>query len=75
LKNSYPVLAVRDIVMFPHVVVPLFVGRAQSVKAIEAAMKLDKKVVFLTQKKTIRQPTISKNRFRKKLLKKESPNL
>lgn len=50
MKNNYPVLAVRDIVMFPHVVVPLFVGRAQSVKAIEAAMKLDKKVVFLTQK-------------------------
>ncbi len=50
MKNSYPVLAVRDIVMFPHVVVPLFVGRAQSVKAIEAAMKQDKKVIFLTQK-------------------------
>ncbi len=50
MKNSYPILAVRDIVMFPHVVVPLFVGRARSVKAIEAAMKQDKKVIFLTQK-------------------------
>ncbi len=50
MKSSYPVLAVRDIVMFPHVVVPLFVGRDQSVKAIEAAMRQDKKVVFLTQK-------------------------
>ena len=50
MKSTYPVLAVRDIVMFPHVVVPLFVGRDQSVKAIEAAMEQDKKVVFLTQK-------------------------
>lgn len=50
MKNAYPVLTVKDIVIFPHVVVPLFVGRDRSVKALEAAMKKDKKIIFLTQK-------------------------
>ena len=50
MKNSYPVLTVRDIVIFPHVVVPLFVGRSRSIKALEAAMDQDKKVIFLSQK-------------------------
>ncbi|MDR0555911.1 MAG: endopeptidase La [Holosporaceae bacterium] len=45
-----PVLTVRDIVIFPHVVVPLFVGRSKSVRALEVAMEGDKKVVLLTQK-------------------------
>jgi ATP-dependent Lon protease len=50
LKNSYPVLTVRDIVIFPHVVIPLFVGRSRSIKALEAAMEQDRKIIFLTQK-------------------------
>lgn len=50
MKSSYPVLTVRDIVIFPHVVVPLFVGRSRSIKALEAAMDQDKKVIFLSQK-------------------------
>ena len=50
MESSYPVLTVRDIVIFPHVVIPLFVGRARSIKALEAAMEQDKKVIFLTQK-------------------------
>jgi ATP-dependent Lon protease len=45
-----PVLSVRDIVVFPHVVVPLFVGRSRSVNALEAAMARDKKIILLTQK-------------------------
>ncbi|MDR0968653.1 MAG: endopeptidase La [Holosporaceae bacterium] len=47
---SRPVLSIRDIVVFPHVVVPLFVGRSKSICAIEAAMAKDKKVIMLTQK-------------------------
>lgn len=50
MKNTYPVLTVRDIVIFPHVVVPLFVGRPRSIRALEAAMKEDKKIIFLTQR-------------------------
>jgi ATP-dependent Lon protease len=45
-----PILSVRDIVVFPHVVVPLFVGRSKSVNALEAAMARDKKIILLTQK-------------------------
>jgi len=45
-----PVLSIRDIVVFPHVVVPLFVGRSRSICALEAAIKKDKKVILLTQK-------------------------
>lgn len=45
-----PVLSIRDIVVFPHVVVPLFVGRSRSVNALEAAMQNNKKIILLTQK-------------------------
>ncbi len=44
-----PILPVRDIVIFPHVVVPLFVGREHSINALESAMKEDKQIVLLTQ--------------------------
>ena len=49
-ENIHPALSVRDIVVFPHVVVPLFVGRSKSIKALDEAMKADKKIVLLTQK-------------------------
>ncbi len=50
MDNICPVLSIRDIVVFPHVVVPLFVGRLRSINALEAAMENDKKIVLLTQK-------------------------
>lgn len=50
MDNICPVLSIRDIVVFPHVVVPLFVGRLRSINALEAAMESDKKIVLLTQK-------------------------
>lgn len=45
-----PVLPLRDIVVFPHMIVPLFVGRDKSIQALESVMKGDKKVMLLTQK-------------------------
>ncbi len=45
-----PVLPLRDIVVFPHMVVPLFVGRDKSINALEEVMKADKKILLLTQK-------------------------
>ena len=45
-----PVLPLRDIVVFPHMVVPLFVGRDKSVRALEEVMKTDKQIVLVTQK-------------------------
>ncbi|MBT4934786.1 MAG: endopeptidase La [Rhodospirillaceae bacterium] len=48
--DLYPVLPLRDIVVFPHMIVPLFVGRDKSVRALEDVMKDDKQVLLLAQK-------------------------
>ena len=48
--SLYPVLPLRDIVVFPHMIVPLFVGRDKSVKALEDVMKDDKQILLVTQK-------------------------
>tara|TARA_B100000579_G_scaffold436347_1_gene462058 strand:+ start:138 stop:2546 length:2409 start_codon:yes stop_codon:yes gene_type:complete len=49
-KAKIPVLPLRDIVVFPHMVVPLFVGRDKSVNALENVMAGDKKIMLITQK-------------------------
>jgi ATP-dependent Lon protease len=46
----YPVLPLRDIVVFPHMIVPLFVGREKSIKALEEVMGADKQILLATQK-------------------------
>src|ERR1700749_2054316 len=48
--KTLPVLPLRDIVVFPHMVVPLFVGRDKSVRALEEVMKNDKQILLATQK-------------------------
>jgi ATP-dependent Lon protease len=48
--NSYPVLPLRDIVVFPHMIVPLFVGREKSIKALEEVMRSDTYILLATQK-------------------------
>ena len=48
--NLYPVLPLRDIVVFPHMIVPLFVGREKSVRALEDVMMDDKQILLVTQK-------------------------
>ena len=51
LQHSlYPVLPLRDIVVFPHMIVPLFVGREKSVLALEDVMKDDKQILLVAQK-------------------------
>jgi len=47
----YPVLPLRDIVIFPHMIAPLFVGRTKSINALELVMEENKEIVLLTQKK------------------------
>ena len=48
--TTYPVLPLRDIVVFPHMIVPLFVGREKSISALEDVMSDDKQVLLATQK-------------------------
>ena len=47
---TLPVLPLRDIVVFPHMIVPLFVGREKSIRALEAVMAEDKQIILVTQK-------------------------
>ena len=49
LSQSYPVLPLRDIVVFPHMIVPLFVGREKSVRALEEVMADDKQILLSSQ--------------------------
>ena len=47
--DVFPVLPLRDIVVFPHMIVPLFVGREKSIRALEEAMRTDKQILLATQ--------------------------
>ncbi len=49
-SDLYPVLPLRDIVVFPHMIVPLFVGREKSIKALEEVMRDDKQILLASQK-------------------------
>jgi ATP-dependent Lon protease len=48
--GTYPVLPLRDIVVFPHMIVPLFVGREKSIKALEEVVKGEKPILLATQR-------------------------
>src|SRR5512139_405286 len=47
--GNFPVLPLRDIVVFPHMIVPLFVGREKSIRALEEVMGSDKQILLATQ--------------------------
>ena len=49
-EQTYPLLPLRDVVVYPHMAVPLFVGREKSILALEEGMSTNKKVVLVTQK-------------------------
>jgi ATP-dependent Lon protease len=49
-ENAIPVLPLRDVVVYPHMVIPLFVGREKSILALEAAMKGDKRIMLVAQR-------------------------
>src|SRR6185436_18457583 len=48
--GQYPLLPLRDVVVFPHMVIPLFVGRAKSIKAMETAMESGKSILLVAQR-------------------------
>ncbi len=49
-SSTLPVLPLRDVVIYPHMVIPLFVGREKSIQALEAAMLQDKEILLIAQK-------------------------
>ena len=49
-KEIYPVLPLRDIVVFPYMILPLFVGREKSINALEEVMRADKQILLAAQK-------------------------
>ena len=63
LSTSYPVLPLRDIVVFPHMIVPLFVGREKSVRALEAVMREDKQILLVAQKNALQDDPGAKDLF------------
>jgi len=50
LLSGTPVLPLRDVVVYPHMVIPLFVGREKSIVALDLAMKADKRILLVAQK-------------------------
>jgi len=48
--SNVPVLPLRDVVVYPHMVIPLFVGREKSISALDVAMKSDKRIMLVAQK-------------------------
>ncbi len=59
ISNRLPVLPLRDVVVYPHMVMPLFVGRQASVQALEASVRGDSRVLLLAQKQPeIDEPTV-----------------
>ncbi len=50
IRQPVPVLSLRDVVVYPHMVIPLFVGRDRSVRALEECMNIDKQILLVTQK-------------------------
>ncbi|PLK58628.1 endopeptidase La [Candidatus Palibaumannia cicadellinicola] len=52
-RMEIPVLPLRDVVVYPHMVIPLFVGREKSIRCLEAAMDNDKKIMLVAQKEAL----------------------
>ena len=58
------VLPLRDIVVFPHMIVPLFVGREKSVRALESVMKEDKQILLVAQKNAAQDDPAAEDIYR-----------
>ena len=54
LQSGIPVLPLRDFVVYPHMVIPLFVGRDKSIKALDQAMQSGKQILLIAQQQVIR---------------------
>ena len=61
--SGIPVLPLRDVVVYPHMVIPLFVGREKSINALEEAMSRDKEILLAAQKKAKTNDTTDEDIF------------
>ena len=62
--NLFPLLPLRDVVVFPRMVIPLFVGRAKSIKALETAMDAGKSIVLVAQKAAAKDEPSAEDLYR-----------
>ena len=58
-----PLLPLRDVVVFPHMVIPLYVGRAKSIKALETAMAADRRIMLVAQKTAAKDEPSAEDMF------------
>ena len=58
-----PLLPLRDVVVFPHMVIPLFVGRPKSIKALESAMALERRIMLVAQKTAAKDEPVVEDMF------------
>ena len=58
-----PLLPLRDVVVFPHMVIPLFVGRPKSIKALEAAMESERRIMLVAQKTAAKDEPVIEDMF------------
>ena len=61
--TEYPLLPLRDVVVFPHMVIPLFVGRPKSIKAMEIAMEAGKSILLVAQKSAAKDEPTSEDMY------------
>ena len=62
-RITLPLLPLRDVVVFPHMVIPLFVGRPKSIKALEAAMEGGKHIMLVAQKTAAKDEPTEKDMY------------
>jgi ATP-dependent Lon protease len=60
---QYPLLPLRDVVVFPHMVIPLFVGRPKSIKALDAAMEAGKQILLVAQKSAAKDDPVAEDLY------------
>ncbi len=60
---NLPLLPLRDVVVFPHMVIPLFVGRPKSIKALEAAMEAERRIMLVAQKTAAKDDPLVSDMF------------
>ena len=74
MNKSYPMLPLRDVVVYPHLVIPLFVGRDKSISAIEKANNGDKKILLVAQKSANQDEPKAKDLYKIGTLSDHYPN-